>query len=156
MDLARRISQSGRETPPLRTGTKTSHTPYPSTFHLRIPTSLSWSYTVSGTGNLRYKFLFRRDKPPMPLFYCNRPFQHEPTLSNMEVIVPLQLYRNWRVKSKMRKLEIKRNPGSVFIEPANRPTEAPSTDTKSTVLETLGEIVCLIASLILGWLHWFL
>ena len=55
-------------------------------------------------------------------------------------------------KSKMRKLEIKRNPGSVFIEPANRPTETPSTDCKSTVLETLGEIVCLIASLILGWI----
>ena len=34
----------------------------------------------------------------------------------------------------------------------NRPTETPSTDCKSTVLEALGEIVCLIASLILGWL----
>ena len=52
----------------------------------------------------------------------------------------------------MRKFEIKRKPGSVFIEPANRPTEAPSTDCKITVLETLGEIVCLIASLIVGWL----
>ena len=66
--------------------------------------------------------------------------------------MPLQLYRNWYAKVKMRKFEIKRNPGSVFIEPANRPTEAPSTDTKSTVLETLAEIVCLIASLIVGWI----
>ena len=70
----------------------------------------------------------------------------------MEVIVPLQLYRNRRVKSKMRKLHIKRKSGSVFIEPANRPTEASSTDTKSTVLETIAEIVCLIATLILGWI----
>ena len=66
--------------------------------------------------------------------------------------MPLQLYRNWYAKVKMRKFEIKRKSGSVFIEPANRPTETPSTDCKSTVLETLGEIVCLIASLILGWL----
>ena len=90
----------------------------------------------------------------MPLFYSHRPFQHEPTLSNMEVIVPLHIIPQLvRVKSKMRKLEIKRNPGSVFIEPANRPTEAPSTDCKvSNVLETLGEIVCLIVILILGWI----
>ena len=31
---------------------------------------------------------------------CHRPCQHEPTLSNMEVIVPLQLYRNRRVNVK--------------------------------------------------------
>ena len=54
--------------------------------------------------------------------------------------------------SKMRKFEIKRKPGSVFIEPANRPTETPSTDCKASVLETIGEIVCLIATLILGWI----
>ena len=88
----------------------------------------------------------------MPPFYWHRPCQHEPTLSNMEVIVPLQLYRNRHVNVKMRKFEIKRKSGSVFIEPANRPTEISSTNTKSTVLETLGEIVCLIASLILGWI----
>ena len=64
----------------------------------------------------------------------------------------LQLYRNRRAKVKMRKFEIKRNPGSVFIEPANRPTETPSTDCKASVLETIGEIVCLLASLILGWI----
>ena len=66
----------------------------------------------------------------------------------------LQLYRNRRVKSKMRKFEIKRNPGSVFIEPANRPTETPSTDTKASVLETIAEIACLIANLIVGWIAW--
>ena len=52
----------------------------------------------------------------------------------------------------MRKLHIKRKSGSVFIEPANRPTEAPSTDCKVSVLEILGEIVCLIVILILGWI----
>ena len=54
--------------------------------------------------------------------------------------------------SKMRKLEIKRKSGSVFIEPANRSIKTSSTDFKSTVLEILGEIVCLIASLIVGWI----
>ena len=66
--------------------------------------------------------------------------------------MPLQLYRNWYAKVKMRKFQIKRKPSSVFIEPANRPTEAPSTDCKAPVLETLGEIVCLIVILILGWI----
>lgn len=52
------------------------------------------------------------------------------------------------LKSKMRKLHIKRIPGSL-LEPANRP---PLTSTKSTVLETIAEIACLLASLTLGWI----
>lgn len=48
----------------------------------------------------------------------------------------------------MRKLHIKRIPGSL-LEPANRP---PLTSTKSTVLETIAEIACLLASLTLGWI----
>ena len=54
----------------------------------------------------------------------------------------------------MRKLQIKRS--SALIEPANRPTEVPCTDRKSTVLEILGEIVCLIASSIIGWIAWII
>ena len=54
----------------------------------------------------------------------------------------------------MRKFEIKRKSGSVFIEPANRPTEASSMDSKVSVLETITEIVCLIANLIVGWIAW--
>ena len=49
---------------------------------------------------------------------------------------------------------LKRKPGSVFTEPANRPTETSSMDCKASVLETLGEIVCLIANLIVGWIAW--
>ena len=59
----------------------------------------------------------------------------------------------------MRKLEVKRS--SFLIEPANRPTEtfvgakgSPRPSTKSTVLEILGEIVCLIAIGIVGWIAW--
>ena len=67
----------------------------------------------------------------------------------------LQLYGNWRLKS-MQKLTVKRS--SFLIEPANRPTETcvrarfPRPSTKSTVLEITGEIVSLIASLIVGLL----
>ena len=64
----------------------------------------------------------------------------------------LQLYRNRRAKVKMRKFEIKREPGSVFIEPANPSTHTPSTPAKSTVFEIIGEIVCLTAGLTLGWI----
>ena len=88
----------------------------------------------------------------------------------------MQLYRNRALKSKMRKLtrkssdtgmpkqvgqdvwdasaHIKRTSGSLLIEPANSSTHTPSTDPKSTVLETLGEIACLIASGIVGLLAW--
>jgi hypothetical protein len=52
----------------------------------------------------------------------------------------------------MRKFEIKRTPGSLLIEPANRPTATPCTTSKSTVLEITGEIACLIASLVVGWI----
>ncbi|RKU10824.1 hypothetical protein C6503_19250 [Candidatus Poribacteria bacterium] len=58
----------------------------------------------------------------------------------------------------MRKLHIKRIPGSSLIEPANRPTEtfvgarSSRLSTKNTMLETIGEIVCLIASGIVGWI----
>ena len=55
-------------------------------------------------------------------------------------------------KVKMQKLEVKRS--SFLIEPANRRTGTPRTDTKSTVLETIGEIVSLIAILIVGWIAW--
>lgn len=55
-------------------------------------------------------------------------------------------------KVKMQKLEVKRS--SFLIEPANRRTETPRTDTKSTVLETIGEIASLIAILIVGWIAW--
>ena len=64
----------------------------------------------------------------------------------------MQLYCNRRVTSRMRKFEIKRNPGSHLIEPANPSTHTPSTDRKSTVLETLAEIACLTVSLIVGLL----
>ena len=51
----------------------------------------------------------------------------------------------------MRKLHIKRD--SVLVEPANRPTETPSTDSNGNpVLETIAEIVCLLASSIVGWI----
>ena len=61
-------------------------------------------------------------------------------------------------KVKMRKLHIKRNLGSHLIEPANPSTltfvgarySRPST--KTPMLETLAEIVCLIASGIVGWI----
>lgn len=52
----------------------------------------------------------------------------------------------------MRKLQITRS--RFLIEPANRPTETPSTDEKVSVLEIVGEIVCLIASSIIGWIAW--
>ena len=107
---------------PTHNGGNFTH-PYQSTSHLRIPTSLSWSYTVSGTGNLRYKFLFRRDKPPMPLFYCNRPFQHEPTLSNMEVIVPIAYYTAIGTpKSKCGNLKSNATPAVCSL---NLPTDRP-------------------------------
>lgn len=51
----------------------------------------------------------------------------------------------------MRKLHIKRIPGSL-LEPANPSTPTSSTDPKNPVLETLGEIACLIASGIVGWI----
>ena len=63
----------------------------------------------------------------------------------------MQLYRIGAYKSKMRKLHIKRIPGSL-LEPANRLTETPSTDFKNSMLETIAEIACLIASLTLGWI----
>ena len=53
----------------------------------------------------------------------------------------------------MRKLHIKRKSGSVFIEPAN--LFNPHTQhglPKVTVLEIIGEIVCLTAGLTLGWI----
>lgn len=58
----------------------------------------------------------------------------------------------------MRKLQLKRNPGSVLIEPANQPTEtfvgarSPRPSTKSTLLETISEIVSLIAGVLVGLL----
>ena len=69
----------------------------------------------------------------------------------------IALYRNRHTKVKMRKLHIKRIPGSL-LEPANPSTHTfvgardsrPST--KSPVLETIGEIVCLAVSLIVGLL----
>ncbi len=64
----------------------------------------------------------------------------------------MQLYPNRRAKVKMRKFEIKRNPGSLLIEPANPSTHTPSTDPKAPVLEIIGEIVCLTAGLTLGWI----
>ena len=51
----------------------------------------------------------------------------------------------------MRKLHIKRIPGSL-LEPANPSTHTPCISAKSTVLETLAEIVCLAVSLIVGLL----
>ena len=54
----------------------------------------------------------------------------------------------------MRKLQIKRNPGSLRIEPANPSPHTSSTPAKSTVLETLAEIACLIANGIVGWIAW--
>ena len=50
----------------------------------------------------------------------------------------------------MRKLQVKRS--SFLIEPANRQTQTPSTDEKVSVLETLGEILSILAIFILGWL----
>ena len=65
--------------------------------------------------------------------------------------MPFAIIAHRRVKVKMRKLHIKRD--SVLVEPANRPTETPSTDSNGNpVLETLAEIVCLLASSIVGWI----
>ena len=63
----------------------------------------------------------------------------------------MQLYRNRALKSKMRKLHIKRIPGSL-LEPANSLIHTHITSAKSPVLETIGEIVCLIASGVVGWI----
>lgn len=63
----------------------------------------------------------------------------------------MQLYRNRALKSKMRKLHIKRIPGSL-LEPANPHIHTHITSAKRTVLETLGEIACLITSGIVGWI----
>lgn len=58
--------------------------------------------------------------------------------------------------SQMQKLQIKRN--SFLIEPANQPTEtfvgarSPRPSTKSTLLETISEIVSLIAGVLVGLL----
>ena len=52
----------------------------------------------------------------------------------------------------MRKLLLKRS--SVLVEPANRSTDTSCTDAKSPVLEILGEIACIVATLILGWIAW--
>jgi len=49
-------------------------------------------------------------------------------------------------------LKPKRNPSSHLTEPANKRTLTSSTDPKAPVLETLGEIVSLITSLIVGLL----
>ena len=57
-------------------------------------------------------------------------------------------------KVKMRKFHIKRNPGSLRIEPANPSPHTSSMNRKSTVLETIAEIACLIASLTMGWISW--
>ena len=54
----------------------------------------------------------------------------------------------------MRKFHIKRNPGSLRIEPANPSPHTSSMNRKSTVLETIAEIACLIASLTMGWISW--
>ena len=73
----------------------------------------------------------------------------------------MQLYRNRRVKSKMRKLQVKRS--SFLIEPANRPTEtfvgakgSPRPSTKSIVLESIGEIAGLIAMLSAVLIAWII
>ena len=84
---------------------------------------------------------------------ANTARDNEPTLTQIKENCAIAYYTAIGTpKSKMRKLHIKRKSGSVFIEPANRPTEAPSTDCKVSVLEILGEIVCLIVILILGWI----
>ena len=70
----------------------------------------------------------------------------------MEVIAPFAIIPQSAHQVNMQKLRIKRNPGSLRIEPANPSTHTPSTPAKSTVLEIIGEIVCLTAGLTLGWI----
>ena len=68
----------------------------------------------------------------------------------------MQLYRNRRVHVNMRTLQVKRS--SFLIEPANRPTQtlvgarASRPFTKTSVLETFGEILSLLTILIVGWI----
>lgn len=62
----------------------------------------------------------------------------------------MQLYCKRRVKSKMRKLQVKRS--SFLIEPANRQLQTSSTDEKVSVLETLGEILSILSIFIVGWI----
>jgi len=70
--------------------------------------------------------------------------------------VPFAIIAHRRVKVKMRKLHIKHS--SVLVEPANRPTEifvgarSSRPSTKTPMLEILGEIACLLASSIVGWI----
>jgi len=68
----------------------------------------------------------------------------------------LQLYCKRRVKSKMRKLQVKRS--SFLIEPANRSIQtfvgarSSRPSTKNSVLETLGEILSILSIFIIGWI----
>ena len=67
--------------------------------------------------------------------------------------MPVAYYTAPARYSQMQKLQIKRS--SFLIEPANRRTETPSTDTQSTVLETIGEIACLIltgSAVLIAWI----
>lgn len=71
--------------------------------------------------------------------------------------MPFAIIAHRHVKVKMRKLHIKRIPGSL-LEPANPSTPTfvgarySRLSTKTPMLETLAEIACLIASGIVGWI----
>ena len=83
---------------------------------------------------------------------ANTARDNKSTLTLIRRIAPFAIIPQSARNVNMRKLHIKRNPGSHFIEPANPSPHTPSTPAKSTVLEILGEIACLTATFIVGWI----